>query len=113
MINLYYASAILSVTIASFSQILLKKGAMQKYDSVSREYMNGCVITGYLMMFVSVFLTMMAYRGMNFMNVPVIEAFGYVLVPVLSYFFFKEGFSKRKVIGIVCILMGIFVYYSA
>ena len=53
------------------------------------EYLNVCVITGYIMMFGSVFLTMIVYRGMDFMNVPVLEAIGYVLVPVLSYFFFK------------------------
>ena len=40
--NGYYALGILSVTIASFSQILLKKGAMKQYDSFIREYLNVC-----------------------------------------------------------------------
>lgn len=111
MINGYYVIAFLSVIIAGFSQILLKKGAMREYSSFIREYMNGYVITGYLMMFLSVFLTMIVYRGMDFMNVPVIEAVGYVLVPLLSYLFFKERFTKKKVIGICLILTGIFVYY--
>lgn len=110
--NVYYLLGMISVTIASFSQILLKKGAMMKHDSFIREYLNVCVITGYLMMFASVFLTMIVYRGMDFMNVPVLEAIGYVLVPVLSYFFFKENLSRKKVIGIVCILIGIFIYYA-
>ena len=109
--NGYYALGILSVVIASCSPILLKKGAMKKYDSFIREYLNVYVISGYVFMFGSVFLTMIVYRGMNFMNVPVLEAIGYVLVPILSYFFFKERLTKKKMAGIACILAGIFVYY--
>lgn len=109
--NGYYALGILSVVIASCSQILLKKGAMKKYDSFIREYLNVYVISGYIFLFGSVFLTMIVYRGMNFMNVPVLEAIGYVLVPILSYFFFKERLTKKKMAGIACILAGIFVYY--
>lgn len=109
--NGYYALGILSVVIASCSQILLKKGAMKQYDSFIREYLNIYVVSGYLFMFGSVFLTMIVYRGMKFMNVPVLEAIGYVLVPVLSYLFFKEKLTKKKIAGIACILAGIFVYY--
>lgn len=109
--NGYYLLGILSVTVASFSQILLKKGALQKYDSFVKEYLNVWVITGYLLMFASVFLTMIVYRGMDFMNVPVLEAIGYVLVPVLSYLFFKEALTHRKILGIACILVGIIIYY--
>ena len=111
MINGYYAIGLLSVTIASFSQVLLKKGAMKKYDSFIKEYLNVFVILGYIMMFGSVFLTMLVYRGLNFMSVPVLEAVGYVLVPVLSYFFFKEKLTKRKFMGSLFILVGVCVYY--
>ena len=110
--NGYYALGILSVVIASFSQILLKKGAMKKYNSCIREYLNVYVLSGYFFMFGSVLLTMIVYRGMDFMNVPVLEAIGYVLVPVLSYLFFKESLTKKKIMGIACILAGIFIYYA-
>ena len=110
--NGFYLLGIVSVTIASFSQILLKKGAMKKYDSFIREYLNVFVLSGYFLMFASVFLTMIVYRGMDFMNVPVLEAIGYVLVSVLSYLFFKEGLTRKKIMGIACILAGIFVYYA-
>lgn len=109
--NIYYLLGIISVTIASFSQILLKKGAMKQYPSFIREYINPYVITGYCMMFASVLLTMLVYRGVNFMSVPVLESVGYILVPFLSYFFFKEKLTKRKITGIGLILAGVFVYY--
>ena len=110
--NIYYVLGILSVIIASCSQILLKKGAMKAYDSFIKEYLNVFVISGYGMLFGSVFLTMLAYRGMDYMNVPVLEAIGYVLVPVLSYFFFKEKLTGKKLVGILFILAGILVYYA-
>lgn len=109
--NGYYLLGILSVTIASFSQILLKKGAMKNYASVIREYLNPYVITGYAMMFCSVFLTMIAYQGLNFMNVPILESIGYILVPVLSYFFFHEKLTARKITGIGLILCGVLIYH--
>lgn len=107
----YYVLGIFSVVVASCSQILLKKGALKQYDSFIREYLNVYVISGYLLMFGSLFMTMIVYRGMKFMNVPVLEAVGYVLVPILSYLFFKEKLSKKKIVGITCILSGILLYY--
>lgn len=102
---------LISVTIASFSQILLKKSAEKTYSSWIREYLNGYVILGYGMMFVSMFLTIIAYAGMEFTNVQIIEATGYVMVLILSYFFFHEKITKRKLLGMLCIFAGIAVYY--
>lgn len=102
---------ILSVLIASFSQILLKKSAEKTYSSVIREYLNPYVIFGYGMMFVSMFLTIIAYSGMEFTNVQIVEATGYIMVLILSYFFFHEKITKQKVLGMIFIFAGIAVYY--
>lgn len=108
----YFLLAVCSVCIASVSQILLKKGAGQSYSSKIREYLNGYVITGYGMLFVSMVLTIMAYKHLSFLSIPVVEALGYILVPVLSFFVFRERITLRKTLGILCILAGIVVYYS-
>lgn len=100
-----------SVVIASFSQVILKMGAGRTYNSKIREYLNVYVITGYGMLFVSMVITVIVYSRLSYLSVPVIEAVGYVLVPVLSYFIFKEKFTKRKLLGIVFILTGIVIYY--
>ena len=102
---------ILSVLIASFSQILLKESAEKTYSSVIREYLNPYVIFGYGMMFVSMFLTIIAYSGMEFTNVQIVEATGYIMVLILSYFFFHEKITKQKVLGMIFIFAGIAVYY--
>ena len=111
MNKVFFLIALSSVTIASFSQVLLKMGAGKTYPSKIREYLNFYVITGYGMLFVSMVLTIVAYSHLPYLSVPVVEAVGYVLVPVLSYFIFKEKLSKRKILGIVFILAGIIVYY--
>lgn len=100
-----------SVLIASFSQLLLKKGAQGKYETFLQQYLNPWVISGYMLMFGSVFLTILALRTLDYMNAPVVEAVGYVLVPVLSAVFFHEKITLRKSVGIGCIVAGIVIFY--
>ena len=111
MNNGFMLLALFSVTIASFSQVMLKLGAGKTYNSKIREYLNVYVITGYGMLFVSMVITVVAYSRLSYLSVPIIEAVGYVLVPVLSYFIFKEKLTKRKISGILFILTGIIIYY--
>ena len=111
MNNGFLLLALLSVVIASFSQVMLKLGAGKTYNSKIREYLNIYVITGYGMLFVSMVITIVAYSHLSYLSVPVVEAVGYVLVPVLSYFIFKEKLTKRKILGILFILTGIVIYY--
>ncbi len=107
----YIALYILSVTVASLSQILLKKSALKQHDSFLKEYLNPYVIIGYGMLFGSMLLTILAYRGLNYKYGPVIESLGYVLVLLLSRLFFSEKISKRKLMGVGLILAGIVVFY--
>ena len=102
---------VLAVVISSFSQILLKKSANKEYQSVIREYVNVYVIAGYGMMVASTILMILAYRNLEFKNGPVIESLGYILVMFLSFGFFKEPLTKRKVCGNLLILLGIFIFY--
>lgn len=108
---LYWLMLVLSVTVASFSQIILKKSAAKKYDNIIREYLNPHVIIGYGMMVITTILTIIAYRGVEYKNGPVIEALGYLLVMFLSFVFFKEPITKKKMLGNVLILLGILIFY--
>lgn len=106
-----YIIAISSIIVASFSQILLKLGASKKYDSFIRQYLNPYVIIGYGMMFISLFLTQVAYRGLEYRIVPLLESLGIVFVTLLSRGFFKEKITPKKIGGIALIILGIAVYY--
>ena len=112
MINHYIIIMFLSVSASSISQLLLKKSAMKKYDSVIKEYLNPFVIGGYGILFLSMLLTIYAYSGMDYKNGPIIESFGNVLVLVLGYLLLKEKISFKKLIGIGCIMVGMAVFYS-
>lgn len=109
--NFYFLIYLLSVTVASLSQLLLKKSAMRTYDSFWQEYINPYVITGYGMLFLSMFFTVLAFRGMDYKNGPVIESLGYVMVLVFSRIFFREKLTKKKVAGTLFILAGMIVFY--
>jgi drug/metabolite transporter (DMT)-like permease len=101
---------LLSVTVASISQILLKKSTFNSYNSVIREYVNPFVIGGYGMLVISMFLTVYAYSGMEYKNGPVIESLGNVFVLILSYFAFGEKVSSKKLVGIALIIIGIVIF---
>ncbi len=110
-INIYFLLYVCSVTLAAVSQILLKKSALKQHDGIVKEYINPYVIGGYALTGISMILTIFAFRGLEYKNGPVIESFGYVLVMIFGIFVFKEKLTKKKVIGSVLIMAGIFVYY--
>ena len=112
MVNHYIICMVVSVTIASLSQILLKKSTFCKYNSVIREYINPYVICGYGLLCVSMLMTVYAYNGVDYKNGPIIESLGNIWVLILSYLFFKERISRKKMLGMVCIMAGVVIFYS-
>ena len=108
--NPYVIVMIACALIASFSQILLKISAGKKHESVIREYVNPFVIGGYVMLIVSMFLGILCYKHMDYMQVVILEPIGYIIVMFLSRLFFREKITKRKLIGMALILIGIQVF---
>ncbi|MCM1160033.1 MAG: EamA family transporter [Roseburia sp.] len=106
---MYIMIFLASVFIASISQVLLKKSAMKQYDYKFGDYLNLYVICGYGLLFLSMFLTILAYRGVDLKTGPVIEATSYIYVAVLSAIFLKERITKKKTIGLLVIVIGILV----
>ncbi len=111
MVNKYVFIFVLSVFIASCSQIILKKSADKKHESFIKEYLNLPVIIGYGMMFLSTILTIIAFRKIAFKNGPIIESIGYIFVLLLSRIFLDEKITKNKLIGNIIIILGIIVFY--
>ena len=101
---------LISVFISSISQIILKTAANRTYSSRIREYLNARVIISYAMFLGSTLLTMFALRHVPLSLQPILESTSYIYVFVMGYFLLKERFSKRKLLGLALILLGIFVY---
>lgn len=107
----YWISLFGAVLLSSFSQMLLKRGAKESYQSHIREYLNFWVISGYILLAASTICVIFAYKGLEFKNVPVIESLGFPLVMVLGRIFFGEKLSRNKLIGMGIIIAGVAVYY--
>lgn len=92
--------------------MLLKQGARQLYDTWWRQYINGWVIGGYAIMFATMMMNIFAMsRGVEVKEMSIIESMSYMFVPVLSFIFFKERLTWRKVISIGVIIIGIIVFF--
>lgn len=106
----YIVIFLLSVFIASVSQIMLKKSANRTYENKLREYLNIPVIMAYGFFFASSLLTVLAYKYVPLSLGPILEATGYIWVAFLGCFFLKEKINFRKLVGIFLILLGIFIF---
>lgn len=63
------------------------------------------------MLVISTILTILAFRGLEYKNGPIIESIGYIFIMILSKIFLKEKFTKNKIIGNALILVGIMIFY--
>ena len=98
------------VFISSISQIILKKSAEKEYPSKIREYLNVRVIFAYMVFFAATLCSILAYTKIPLSLGPILESSGYFFVAVLSYIFLKEKISKRKMLGLSIIIIGIIIY---
>ena len=109
--NKYIFLWLFSVIIAAFSQVLLKVAANREYENKLREYFNPLVITAYGIFFLSWALTTWALRHVAYAkNSPVIEATSYIWGPLFGVLLLKEKISKRRLLGMAIILVGILVF---
>lgn len=106
----YLVVLLISVLIASISQIILKKSADKKHKNIIREYFNFQVIIGYGLLFLSSILTIISLKGLPYKSVPIIETLGYMYILILSKIFLQEKLTKKKIYGNVIIIIGIIVF---
>ena len=63
------------------------------------------------MLVMSTILTILAFKGLDYKNGPIIESTGYVFIMILSRIFLKEKITKNKILGNSLILFGILIFY--
>ncbi|MBI6873598.1 EamA family transporter [Clostridium aciditolerans] len=106
--NLLYAIFYLvSVFLASVSQIVLKKSAGIKYKRKIDEYINKNVIIAYLIFFTCTLCTLFALKKIPLSLAPILESTGYIYVAILSLIILKERITKKKFIGLLLIIVGV------
>lgn len=110
MVLLYSVVLLIGVFISAISQVMLKKAAMKKYDSVIKEYLNPLVIVAYIMFVGTTFLSILAYRGIPLSMGPVLEATSYIYITIFGIVIFKEKMNRKKILALILIIIGIIVY---
>ena len=106
----YLAVWIVSVFISSIAQVMLKLEANKDHTSRLREYLNPCVISAYGIFFLSTFLTMYALKYVPLTYSPIIEPLSYIFVPVIGVLVLKEKVSRRRILGMGIMMLGIVVF---
>lgn len=105
--SLIYVSA---VFISAVSQIMLKISAKKQYASKIQEYMNPIVIIAYGLFFGCTLITMLAYRKVPLSLGQILESSGYIFVTILGMTILKERLTRKKLLGMGIILVGILIF---
>ena len=107
---LYSGVLLLGTFISAVSQVILKKAALKTYPSKIREYLNFPVVFSYSLFLLTTFMCIFAYRAVPLSFGPVLESTSYLYVTVFGVLFFKERITKKKVVALMLILLGVVIY---
>ena len=91
---------------SSCAQIILKKGALKGYRGL-RSYINPYVGIGYFIFFAMTLCSTYLYRYIPLSLGNLLDSTSYIFVAALSWLFFKETLSKRKIAGLLLIIVGV------
>jgi drug/metabolite transporter (DMT)-like permease len=97
------------MVLVAFSNVLLKKGAVQ-IESGFRILTNRWVITGYLIMGIALFLNIYGLKKVPLNHMAFILPAVYILVPLFSKWFFHEDLGWKKILGSIFIIFGTLIY---
>lgn len=110
---MYYLFVIVGIFACSLSQLLLKRSANKEHSSRIYEMLNPLVIMAYGIFFCSLMINIWAMRhGVQLKEIALLESLGYIFVPLLSAVLLKEHVSRRMGWGILCIIVGIIIFYQ-
>lgn len=107
---IYSGIYILGVIISAFAQVLLKKSADIKRENKIKEYLNFKTIFAYGIFFGATLCTVFAYKYVPLSMGPILGTTEYIFVALLSLWLLKEKISKKKLIGLITIVIGVLVF---
>ena len=107
-----YLFVILGILSCSLSQLLLKKSAKLVHSSKLYEVLNPRIIIAYIVFFCSLLINIWAMsKGLQLKEMAMLESFGYVFVPVLSFLILKEKISCRTIVATFVVIFGVAIFY--
>lgn len=107
-----YFLVVFCIFACSCSQILLKKSAQQDHKNILMSMLNKNVIISYSIMLATLFVNIYAMScGVGLKELPILEALGYIFVPLLSIIFLKEKIGTKELIAMMMLVIGIIIFY--
>ena len=103
----YVVILLISVFIASLSQVMLKKSAQKNYKRTIDEYLNPFVMGAYGLFIVTTFLSVLAYRKVPLSMGALLETTSYLYVTIFGVKVFGEKINRQKLVGLFLIMLGI------
>lgn len=107
---IYSGIYILGVIISALAQVLLKKSANIERENKLKEYLNFKTIFAYAIFFGATLCTVFAYKYVPLSMGPILGTTEYIFVAILSYWLLKEKISKKKLIGLITIVIGVLIF---
>lgn len=105
-----YAAAIIGAFITALSQILLKTQANTTGDKgFFSKFLNIRVIVSYGLLFLTLAINQVALRYVPLSVMPCITSTSFVWVFVMGALILKEKISRRKVLGVAVIILGVVI----
>lgn len=105
----YMGLTLLSVFLASCTQVILKKSAMNEQLSGFSYFVNPATVTAYAIFFGCCVLTFYCLSHLPMITVNVLECSAYVYILFFDRFFFGKPITRRKIAGNLLIIAGIIV----
>lgn len=107
---LFSCVMLICVFASAVSQILLKKTAVKSYEKWWKSYLNPTVILVYGVFFTTTLLNVYSLKYVPLSLSAILEATSYIYIPVLGAIFLHERMNKRKLVGVLTIIIGIIVF---
>lgn len=107
---MYYFLGFFAAFIAVVAQLFLKTEANTEHKSFLAKFLNWRVILSYVIMLGSMLLNVIAQKEVDLKVYPIMDASGFLWVALLSFVFLKEKISKRRLLAIGLVFVGILVF---
>jgi len=107
---MFYAVAVIVAIFASIGHVCFKKFALKGKTVFPALLMDRHLILGSAFFGMSVVLSIIALKFIDFSAYYSFTALNYLFISVLSKIYLKEWIDQRKIIGNLIIISGILVY---
>ena len=99
-----------TIILSAALQIPLKKSATNTKHKGIKTYLNPIVIAVYGSFFAITFITTYLFQYVDLVLSTLLYKTEYIFIALFSMIFLKEKITKRRLLGLVVILIGVLVY---